>query len=135
MKVLVVDDLHPVFYDTLKQAKFRCTNAGKWSDAKVFKELPNYHGMAIRSRFQVDKAFIKKQSHLKFIARPGSGLENIDLKEAAKKEIEIIRSPEGNSNAVGEHALGMLLNAIRNLNSANAEVKKLLWKRKDQHRF
>ena len=130
MKVLVVSEVHPVFFKIMQEAKFKCTDASKWTEAKIKKELPNYQGLVIRSEFDADKIFIEQNSHLKFIGRPGSGLERIDLKTAAKKEIEIIRSPEGNCNAVAEHALGMLLSAIRNINSANAEVKKLLWKRK-----
>lgn len=135
MKVLVVNEVHSVFYEKMREAKFNCTDASKWAELKIKKELAKYQGLVIRSEFDADKIFIQQNSHLKFIGRPGSGLERIDLKEAAKNEIEVIRSPEGNSNAVGEHALGMLLSAIRNINSANAEVKKLLWKRKSNTGF
>ncbi|MBT8196491.1 MAG: hypothetical protein KJO64_08680, partial [Bacteroidia bacterium] len=130
MKVLVVSDVHPIFFEKMKEVKFQCTDATKWTEKKVFKELPNYLGLVIRSNFEADKKFIQKYKHLKFIARPGSGLERVDLKEAKKQEIEIIRSPEGNRNAVAEHSIGLMMSAIRKINKANAEVKKLVWQRK-----
>ena len=91
--------------------------------------IKNYDGLILRSRFTIDKEFIDKAINLKFIARVGSGIENIDYKYAKTKNIEVISSPEGNSNAVGEHAMGLLLSLLNNINTSSAQVKKGLWVR------
>jgi D-3-phosphoglycerate dehydrogenase len=89
--------------------------------------IKNYDGLILRSRFTIDKEFIDKAINLKFIARVGSGIENIDYKYAKTKNIEVISSPEGNSNAVGEHAMGLLLSLLNNINTSSVQVKKGLW--------
>ena len=76
--------------------------------------IENHDAIVIRSRFPIDKAFLDTAQHLRFIARVGSGLENIDVAYAKSLGIEIIRSPEGNANAVGNHALAMLLGLLNN---------------------
>ena len=43
----------------------------------------------------------------------------------------MIAAPEGNRNAVGEHALGMLLSLFNNLNKADKEVKQGVWLREE----
>ena len=83
----------------------------------------------IRSRIPIDKVLIDKATNLKFIARVGSGIENIDIKHAKKNNIKIISSPEGNSNAVGEHALGMLLSLINNISYSHNEIINGKWSR------
>jgi D-3-phosphoglycerate dehydrogenase len=92
-------------------------------------KISDFFGIIIRSRISIDKDFIDKCKNLKFIARIGSGIENIDVDYAKQKGIQIISTPEGNSNAVGEHALGMLLSILNNINSSNTEVKKGIWNR------
>jgi D-3-phosphoglycerate dehydrogenase len=92
-------------------------------------KISDFFGIIIRSRISIDKNFIDKCKNLKFIARIGSGIENIDVDYAKQKGIQIISTPEGNSNAVGEHALGMLLSILNNINSSNSEVKKGIWNR------
>ncbi|MBT8259816.1 MAG: hydroxyacid dehydrogenase, partial [Bacteroidia bacterium] len=87
-----------------------------------------YDGFIIRSRFKIDKSFLDKATNLKFIGRVGAGLENIDCDYAESKGIKLIAAPEGNRNAVGEHALGMLLSLFNKLNSADQEVRQGLWK-------
>ena len=89
----------------------------------------NYDGIIIRSRFSIDKTFLDAAINLKFIGRVGAGLENIDCDYATKKGITLIAAPEGNRNAVGEHALGMLLSLFNKLNKADREVRNGLWQR------
>ena len=91
--------------------------------------IAHYDGIVIRSRFNIDKQFIDAATHLKFIARVGAGLESIDIPYATRKNIHLISAPEGNKNAVGEHALGMLLSLFNNLNRADREVKAGQWNR------
>lgn len=96
---------------------------------ELLKLLPQYEGFIIRSKFKITKEIITVCPHLKFIARSGSGMENIDLEFAASKGIECFNSPEGNRDAVAEHALGMILMLINKLKIADAEVRNGIWKR------
>ena len=91
--------------------------------------MPDCDGLVIRSRFPVDKSFLDSATRLKFIARAGAGLENIDLESAKDKEIQVFSVPEANRDAVGEHAIGMLLMLLNHLKRADNEVRDGIWKR------
>jgi D-3-phosphoglycerate dehydrogenase len=86
-----------------------------------------YDGIVIRSKIKITKEIIDKATNLKFIARAGAGLENIDVIYAQSKGILCLHAPEGNRDAVGEHALGMLLSLFNNLCKANKEVREGKW--------
>ncbi|MDC0106046.1 hydroxyacid dehydrogenase [Flavobacteriaceae bacterium] len=127
MKILHLDTTHPFLGKELEKIGFK-----NYYDFKTIKsdlKISDFFGIIIRSRISIDKNFIDKCKNLKFIARIGSGIENIDVDYAKQKGIQIISTPEGNSNAVGEHALGTLLSILNNINSSNTEVKKGIWNR------
>ncbi|MBU0765712.1 MAG: hypothetical protein KJ607_12850, partial [Bacteroidetes bacterium] len=92
--------------------------------------IHRYYGLVIRSRFNVDRQFIDCAGNLRFIARAGSGLENIDVLHAKDRGIACFNSPEGNRDAVGEHALGLLLAVVNKICSADREVRDGKWNRK-----
>jgi len=127
MKILHLDSTHPFLGKELEKIGF--TNYYDFKTIKSDLKISDFFGIIIRSRISIDKNFIDKCKNLKFIARIGSGIENIDVDYAKQKGIQIISTPEGNSNAVGEHALGMLLSILNNINSSNSEVKKGIWNR------
>jgi D-3-phosphoglycerate dehydrogenase len=127
MKILHLDTTHPFLGKELEKIGF--TNYYDFKTIKSDLKISDFFGIIIRSRISIDKNFIDKCKNLKFIARIGSGIENIDVDYAKQKGIQIISTPEGNSNAVGEHALGMLLSILNNINSSNTEVKKGIWNR------
>lgn len=129
IKILHIDNNHPLLWEQLGQAGFQNETDYTSTKQEVEATIENYHGIVIRSRFKIDKTFIDKATNLKFIARVGAGLESIDCDYAIAKGIHLIAAPEGNANAVGEHALGMLLSLFNNLNKANNEVKSGQWKR------
>lgn len=129
IKILHIDSNHPLLLEQLEQAGFQNETDFTSTKQEVEAKIENYHGIVIRSRFKIDKAFLDKATNLKFIARVGAGLESIDCDYAIAKGIHLIAAPEGNANAVGEHALGMLLALFNNLNKANNEVKSGQWKR------
>jgi D-3-phosphoglycerate dehydrogenase len=129
IKILHIDSNHPLLWEQLQQAGFQNEADFTSSKQEVEAKIENYHGIVIRSRFKIDKAFLDKATNLQFIARVGAGLESIDCDYATAKEIHLIAAPEGNANAVGEHAIGMLLSLFNNLNKANNEVKSGQWKR------
>ncbi len=113
----------------LSEAGFSNEENYKASKAEVEEIISKYDGIVLRSRFNIDKQFLDAAKNLKFIARVGAGLESIDIDYAEKLGIKLISAPEGNRNAVGEHALGMLLSLFNNLNKADSEVKNGLWNR------
>ena len=127
MKILHLDTTHPFLGKELEKIGF--TNYYDFKTIKSDLKISDFFGIIIRSRISIDKNFIDKCKNLKFIARIGSGIENIDVDYAKQKGIQIISTPEGNSNSVGEHALGMLLSILNNINSSNNEVKKGIWNR------
>ncbi|MFA7446045.1 MAG: 2-hydroxyacid dehydrogenase [Flavobacteriaceae bacterium] len=133
MKILHIDSNHPILLEMLEKAGF--TNDLDYTSSKeeIERKIQHYDGIVIRSRFKIDKTFLDKATNLKFIARVGAGLESIDCQCAISKNIELISAPEGNRNAVGEQALGMLLSLFNKLNQANKSVKSGKWER-EKHR-
>jgi D-3-phosphoglycerate dehydrogenase len=129
IKILHIDSNHPLLWEQLQQAGFQ--NEADFTSSKqdIEDKIENYQGIVIRSRFKIDASFIDKATNLQFIARVGAGLESIDCDYATAKGIRLIAAPEGNANAVGEHALGMLLSLFNQLNKANSEVKSGHWNR------
>ena len=129
MKIIHVDKNHPILIKLL--SKFGYENFKYYNSTKIEIEkiIENYDGIIIRSRFKIDKSFIKKAKRLKFIARVGSGKENIDVDYAKRNNIKIFTAPEGNSNAVGEHALGLLLSLINKIIPSNQSIKQFKWLR------
>ncbi|MFK6999616.1 2-hydroxyacid dehydrogenase [Flavobacterium oreochromis] len=129
IKILHIDSNHPLLKSQLENAGFQNYDDFISSKEQIEEIIHEYHGIVIRSRFKIDKTFLDKASQLQFIARVGAGLESIDCDYAQAKGIHLIAAPEGNRNAVGEHALGMLLSLFNNLNKADIEVKTGLWSR------
>ena len=129
MRILHLDENHPILVEQLAVLGFENIVDTQSSKEVIAQDIAQYHGLVIRSRFPIDKPFLHKAKKLKFIARVGSGLENIDFKEAAKMDIAVLAAPEGNSPAVGEHALGMLLSLFNKLPHGDKEVRAGKWQR------
>lgn len=129
MRVLHLDTNHPMLIEQLADLGFVNDEEYQASKKEVEKLVHEYDGIIIRSRFSIDKGFLQKATKLKFIGRVGAGLENIDVEFALAKGIFLAAAPEGNRNAVGEHALGMLLSLFNNLNKADSEIRQGKWDR------
>ena len=129
MRVLFIDRVHPSLKNNLKKNHFVCDESYHLSKEKIEKIIHNYEGIIIRSRFIIDSDFIRKTKNLKFIARAGSGIENIDVEFAKSENIKCFNASEGNRQAVAEHSLGMLLSLFNNLNTADKEVRIGKWER------
>lgn len=129
IKILHIDSNHPVLLGQLQEAGFANHEDFKSSKEEIEAKIQDYNGIVIRSRFKIDKAFLDKATNLQFIARVGAGLESIDCDYAIAKNINLIAAPEGNRNAVGEHALGMLLSLFNKLNQADREIRSGHWNR------
>ena len=129
MKILHLDTNHPLLIEEFNALGFENVEEYTAPKSEVEKRIHLYDGLIIRSRFTIDQSFLEKAQNLKFIGRLGAGLENIDVDYARYKGIFLAAAPEGNRNAVGEHALGLLLALFNKLTKANREVKKGIWDR------
>jgi D-3-phosphoglycerate dehydrogenase / 2-oxoglutarate reductase len=130
-RVAFLDTVHEVLRQGLENAGWQCDDLTLSDQHSIQEKIQNYHGIVIRSRFPMNEAFLKNAAALEFIARSGAGMENIDVSYCQKRGIHLFNAPEGNRNAVAEHALGMLLGLFNHLNRCDAQVRKGLWLREE----
>ena len=135
MKILHIDSNHPLMIARSKKQVLKMIQTTSSSKAEIEDKIAAYDGIVIRSRFRIDKGFIDKASRLKFIARVGAGMENIDTAYAQQKGITLISSPEGNRNAVGNHTLALLLALLNKLKKADQEIAQGLWLREENRGY
>lgn len=131
MRVLLLDKNHPLITEQLSGKNFILEEDFTSSYDEVCRKIENYDGVIIRSRIPLDRNFLQKAKNLKFIARVGAGMENIDIPVADKLGIKLINSPEGNRDSVAEHVVGMLLILMNRLFIASQEVKNGIWLREE----
>ena len=128
-KILVVDIADTLLVTQLEAIGFSCEVNLKMTQQEFQKFETPVVGLIIRSRFPVDAQTIDSHPELRFIVRLGAGVENIDVKYATSKGIEVISTPQGNAPAVGQFCLAMLLNRLRNISESDREVRKGEWLR------
>jgi len=129
-KVVFIDTVHDVLRKKLIEHQYICVDATRFDANLVKKEIESAFGIVIRSRLALDESFLRNAKNLSFIARSGSGTENVDLDYCKQKGIQVFSSPEGNKNAVAEHALGFTLSLLNNIHRSNEEIKQGFWDRK-----
>lgn len=129
LKILIVDRVHPYLPEKLSGRGFLCETDLTYDYDSFLSRPDDVEGLVIRSRFVIDQAMLEQKHALKFIVRIGSGVENIDVAFAEKRGIRVLSTPEGNSNAVAEHCLGLLLSALRHITAADREVRAGEWLR------
>lgn len=129
MNLLLIDTIHPHFFERMKEVDVHITDGSSFSEAEIFSIIPSFEAIVIRSRIPVNQKLLSAATNLRLIARAGAGMENIDLIAAQKRNILCINAPEGNSNAVAEHVLAMLLALLNNIPRADAEVRNNIWHR------
>ena len=131
MKILLLDKNHPLITEQLSEKGFVLEEDFSSSYEQVLEKIHLYEGIIIRSRIPLDAHFLEKAKNLKFIARVGAGMENIDTAKAQELGIKLINSPEGNKDAVAEHVIGTLLVLMNRLFISSNEVKKGIWLREE----
>ena len=134
-KILIVDDLHPVFKERAKLLAFEVHDLPLITRAETLAIIKDYAGIAVRTKFKIDKEFFDAAPQLKFVARAGAGLDNIDILAAKERNIQLINAPEGNRDAVAEHALGLLLSLMNNFRNADAQVRNGIWDRENNRGY
>ncbi len=130
-KVLIAAPVHAVLLDGLKATGYECVMRENISQDIAYGLIADCVGVITSTRLQLDKGLLDAAPWLKWIGRMGSGMEVIDIEYANKKEIACFSSPEGNSNAVGEHALGMLLTLMRRITWSHNEIGQGIWHREE----
>jgi D-3-phosphoglycerate dehydrogenase len=135
MKVLFLDIVHPILEERLTEFGYVCIDATHESYERCCELVVDVDGVVIRSRFPMHEAFLSHGKQLKFIARSGAGMENIDIAYCENRNIQLINAPEGNRNAVAEHALGMILCLFNKLHTADREVRTGKWRREENRGF
>ncbi|MDT8415440.1 MAG: 2-hydroxyacid dehydrogenase [Flavobacteriaceae bacterium] len=128
-KILHLDTNHPLLIEDLAKLGFENHTDYTSDKTAIEKKIADYEGIIIRSRIPIDQSLLQAATRLKFIGRVGAGLENIDETFAKKRGIQLFNAPEGNRNAVGEHALGLLLSLFNKIHTAHFEIKSGAWRR------
>ena len=131
MKIAILDKVHPLIEEKLCKKGWHCVNLFEASREELKQTIHSYQGIILRSRIKMDHDFLKEATSLQFIGRPGAGLENVALDYCEANGIKVFRSPEGNRDAVAEHAIGMLLSLFNKLKKADTEVRKGVWLREE----
>ena len=129
MKILVTDNTHPILHQLLRQAGHEVVVNTSLNYGTLLACIGDFDALVVRSKIVIDRPFLDRARHLRCIGRLGAGMETIDVEYAESLGIRCLNSPEGNRDAVGEHALGLLLALFNHLAAADAEVRRGLWQR------
>ncbi|MDQ7949636.1 MAG: NAD(P)-dependent oxidoreductase [Pedobacter sp.] len=129
MKILIVDDLHPIFKQEAESLGFEVHDRPDITRAETLSIIKDYIGIAVRTKFRIDQELFDAAPALRFVARAGAGLDNIDEEVAMDRKIQLINAPEGNRDAVAEHAIGLLLSMMNNFRKADQEIRAGIWDR------
>jgi D-3-phosphoglycerate dehydrogenase len=127
--ILVVDDIHPIFMEQAEAMGYHCDYQPLIKPDEALQIISNYTGLVMRSKFKLNRQYLDAGKNLRFVCRAGAGMDNIDESYAAEKGITLINAPEGNADAVGEHAVGLLLSLMNNFNIADAQIRAGSWQR------
>ncbi|MEQ8880263.1 MAG: NAD(P)-dependent oxidoreductase [Cyclobacteriaceae bacterium] len=128
-KILIVDHMHESIIEMLGDSGFRPDYQPEIKRAEILNIIDQYAGIIVRSKTRIDKELISRATNLQFVARAGAGIDNVDYQVISNRNIKLVNAPEGNRDALGEHAVGMLLTLLHKIHLANQEVKQGVWDR------
>lgn len=134
-KCLIIDPMHSSIISLLKEIGIEPVYMPDAKREEVLKIINDYPGLLLRSKLAVDKNFLDAAGNLKFIARAGAGMDQIDVEEAGKRGIQLFNASEGNADAVGEHAIGLLLNLMNKIRIGDREVRAKEWRREENRGY
>lgn len=127
MRALITDDVHPLLIEELKGMGYEVDFRPDITAEETAGIIAPYSGLIINSKIFCGEELLAKAPNLKWVGRLGSGMEVIDTKACEAHGVKYFNSPEGNRNAVAEHALGLLLNILNNITTSNNEIHQGQW--------
>ena len=131
MKVscIIVDEMHPSIVPTLQGLGYKVDYRPDIDRHDLLREIAHYQGLVIRSKTRVDAEIVAAATDLRFVARAGAGLDNLDLEALEAAGIKVVNAPEGNRDALAEHGMGLLLSLLHNITTAHSSVRRGEWQR------
>ena len=128
---LVVDEMHPSLLPMLTAIGVAADYQPNLTAAEIPAALAAhpYEGLVVRTKLRITAELLAHGPHLRYVARAGAGTDNIDVAATAAAGVAVLNAPEGNRDAVGEHAVGLLLALLRHIARADHEVRAGLWQR------
>ena len=130
-KILIADDLHENIFPMLAELGYEVNYQPDLKRPEILEIIKDYEGLLIRSKTKIDRDFLSSCTKLEFIGRAGAGLDLIDLQAVTERNIKVFAANEGNSDAVAEHTIGMILMLFNKFNFADAEVRQGIWHREE----
>jgi D-3-phosphoglycerate dehydrogenase len=129
MKVLIIDEMHESITPLLTELNIEVEYEPQIKRNEIISIIGKYEGLIVRSKTRVDAELLQAAKKLKFVARAGAGIDNVEVEELEKRNIKLINAPEGNRDALAEHATGMILSLFNKINLADQEVRTGIWDR------
>lgn len=133
--IVIIDDFHPIFIEKLSNAGFNVTYLPTITPKDALEKIKDSDIVAVRSKVNFTAEVIAQCTNLKCIARGGAGMDNIDEIAAEQQHITLLNAPEGNRDAVAEHAIGLLLALSNNIVKSHTEVLCSQWLREENRGF
>ncbi|MBM3439540.1 MAG: hydroxyacid dehydrogenase [Bacteroidetes bacterium] len=131
MKAVITSRCHPSLLNRLEKSGYEIIFQPGISYDELLLWMRDAQGLVISTGVRVDRNLLNQSPALQWIGRLGSGLEHVDLEAAEARGIQVFSSPEGNCDAVGEHALALLLNLMNRIQVSSTEVKAGKWLREE----
>jgi D-3-phosphoglycerate dehydrogenase len=128
-RIIIVDEMHSSIQPGLEQIGCEVDYKPDITRAELLERIEHYFGIIIRSKTTLDQELLDKAIQLRFIARAGAGVDKIDMDICQKRGIRILNAPEGNRDALGEHAVGMLLALLNKIHTADSQIRHGIWDR------
>ena len=130
MKILLLDETGPDLVTQLSRNGHQVVRMLTEPRGKVLAALPDFEGVLLRSRMNIDDDFLRAGPELKFVGRLGVGIEHIDREAAQRRGVRVINTPEGSRQAVAEHTIGLMLDLLRHITRTHGQIRQGTWERK-----
>jgi D-3-phosphoglycerate dehydrogenase len=130
-RILIIDEMHPSIFPLLESLGAEADYRPAIKPAEVREALIGSDGLILRSKMRITAETLELADQLRFVARAGAGVDNIDARALQARGIALIGANEGNRQAVGEFALGMLLSLARNIARSDQQVREKVWLREE----